>query len=156
CQHRPDGQRSRRRHRAPGDQRAAASGTVRALVGHARSLASATLDTGARGAYAGTIRRWRPTASSHWGRVFVLLLATTAGPRVARAWGPGTASQTPVTAAPAPAPVAPPVVAAPANGTAAPTSGADLEGPMQPEAAALYARGLERYTARDYAGAIAD
>jgi len=27
---------------------------------------------------------------------------------------------------------------------------------MQPEAAALYTRGLERYTARDYAGAIAD
>jgi tetratricopeptide (TPR) repeat protein len=27
---------------------------------------------------------------------------------------------------------------------------------MQPEAAAMYTRGLERYTARDYAGAIAD
>jgi hypothetical protein len=86
-------------------------------------------------------------------RVLALWLATTAGTRAASAWGPATT--TPATPAPAgatPAHSAP----APANGTAAATSATDVEGPMQPEAAALYTRGLERYTAHDYGGAIAD
>ena len=65
--------------------------------------------------------------------------------RIAHGWGPG-AAPAPAPAAPAPVPPAPPPAAA----------ASQVEGPMRPEAGALYARGLERFSARDYAGAIAD
>ena len=85
------------------------------------------------------------------------MLATTAGMRAAHAWGPASAPPPPPPATTAPAP-APPSIAPVAPAPAAPAAAAatDLEGPMQPQAAALYTRGLARYTARDYAAAIAD
>jgi hypothetical protein len=89
--------------------------------------------------------------------VFVLFLATAVPPRSALGWGGGGGAPTPgpaVTAAPAATPAASapgPSGPAPAGATATET-----EGPMRPEAAALYARGLERFGARDYAGAIGD
>jgi hypothetical protein len=79
-----------------------------------------------------------------------LLLALTLPARAAFAWGgAGAVPAAPpaVPAVPAPPSATPPAPAAPA---------ADVEGPMRPEAAALYKRGLERFGARDYAGALAD
>jgi hypothetical protein len=51
-----------------------------------------------------------------------------------------------------------PAVSAPAPAAASPAaaSASDVEGPMRPEAAALYTRGLERFATRDYAAAVAD
>ncbi|HEY5447822.1 MAG TPA: hypothetical protein VIQ54_03690 [Polyangia bacterium] len=72
--------------------------------------------------------------------------------RAAFAWGGAAAAPAP----PAPAPAtAPPAAPAPAPAVAA-APAPDVEGPMRPEAAALYTSGLERFAARDYAGAIAD
>jgi len=81
-----------------------------------------------------------------------LLLALVIPARAAFAWGGAAAAPA---ASPPPAP-APPTAApaAPAPTAAAPAT--DVEGPMRPEAAALYTRGLERFAARDYAGAMAD
>jgi hypothetical protein len=127
----------------------------------------ATLDTRARAAYPGGIRRWRSTVLQH-GRAFALLVALTMPARAAHGWGAAAVpARAPAPAAPAPAPAAGttsavPVPAAPpppppaAAAPAAPAPAADVEGPMRPEAAALYTRGLERFSARDYAGAIAD
>jgi hypothetical protein len=81
-----------------------------------------------------------------------LLLALVIHARAAFAWGG--AGSTP--AAPAPPPASAPAPAAAAPATSAPAPGTVVEGPMRPEAAALYTRGLERFAARDYAGAIAD
>jgi hypothetical protein len=73
-----------------------------------------------------------------------LLAGLTLPGRAALAWGgSGAVPAPPAPAAAAPAPAAPP----PAP---------DVEGPMQPEAAALYKRGLERFGGRDYTGAVAD
>ncbi len=79
-----------------------------------------------------------------------LLLALAIPARAAFAWG---------VAGSAPAAPAPTAASAPSPATAVPAAsgpGAVVEGPMRPEAAALYTRGLERFAARDYAGAIAD
>jgi hypothetical protein len=43
-----------------------------------------------------------------------------------------------------------------ADEAAAQAIGGEVEGPMRPEAQALYDRGLGRFQARDYAGAVAD
>jgi tetratricopeptide (TPR) repeat protein len=75
------------------------------------------------------------------------VLLALALPRAALGWGGG-GTAAPTATTPAPAPVAAP--SAPA------TTEPGVEGPMQPEAAALYTRGLARFPARDYAGAIAD
>jgi hypothetical protein len=88
------------------------------------------------------------------------LLLALAIPRAALGWGGGNAPLAPTRPAPPPA-IAPAATApaAPATATvAAPTTTptTDVEGPMRPEAAALYRRGLERFAARDYAAAIAD
>jgi hypothetical protein len=84
------------------------------------------------------------------GAAAALLLALMTPARAARAWGGSGAAPAPAaTAVPAPPPAAAPAPAAPAPGP-------DVEGPMRPEAAALYKRGLERFGARDYAGAVAD
>ena len=88
------------------------------------------------------------------GRTFALLVALTMPARAAHGWG-GVGGVPAPAPAPPPAPVTPaPSAPAPAPAPAGPTH--DVEGPMRPEAAALYTRGLERFTARDYAGAIAD
>jgi len=85
---------------------------------------------------------------------FALLLAVVIPARGAFAWG-GAGSTPAAPATPVPAAVAPaPVAGAPGPTAAAP--GSDVEGPIRPEAAALYTRGLQRFAARDYAGAIAD
>jgi tetratricopeptide (TPR) repeat protein len=89
------------------------------------------------------------------GSALALLLALTLPARAVLGWG-GVV----VAPAPPPAPAAP---AAPAASTPAPTAASpaaaaasDVEGPMRPEAAALYKSGLERFAARDYAAAVAD
>jgi hypothetical protein len=77
-------------------------------------------------------------------RGLAMLLAL-AVPRTALGCGGGgTAAPSATTPDPAPAAATPP---APAP---------DVEGPMRPEAAALYARGLARFAASDYPAAIAD
>jgi len=76
-----------------------------------------------------------------------VLLTALAIPRAAFGWGGAGA-----TPGPAPAPAAP----APATAAVPTPAATDVEGPMQPAAAALYTRGLERFAARDYAAAIAD
>jgi hypothetical protein len=86
------------------------------------------------------------------GATAALLLALTVPARAVLAWGGGGGTPAPATAAPAPAAAAPAPAAPAAPGAAT----GDVEGPMKPEAAALYKRGLERFTARDYAGAVAD
>ena len=86
------------------------------------------------------------------GAAAALLLAIVAPARAALAWG-GSAV---VPAAPAPTAPAPAPAPAPAAPAAAPAATSDVEGPMRPEAAVLYKRGLERFTARDFAGAVAD
>jgi len=73
------------------------------------------------------------------------VLAALAIPRAAFGWGGSGAAPAATPTAPEPAPTPPPV--APAS---------DMEGPMRPEAAALYTRGLERFATRDYPSAIAD
>jgi len=115
-----------------------------------RTSTARTLDTRARGAYAGTIRLRRSSHLQH-GRTIALLVALTIPARAAHGWG-GVGSA-PV-AAPAP-PAVTPVAPAPAA-TPAPAAATDVEGPLRPEAAALYKRGLERFAARDYPAAIAD
>jgi hypothetical protein len=88
-----------------------------------------------------------------YGRAFALLVALTMPARAAHGWGVAPPAPAPAPVTPATAPAGPPP-AGPAAPAAQPA--ADVEGPMRPEAAALYARGLERFGARDYAGAIAD
>src|SRR5262245_40531104 len=72
--------------------------------------------------------------------------------RAAHAWGGSGAAPTPPAPPATTAVPAPPGAAVPAPAAAAP----DVEGRMRPEAGALYKRGLERFGARDYAGAVAD
>jgi tetratricopeptide (TPR) repeat protein len=90
---------------------------------------------------------------------FVLLLALCVPARATLAWGGnGVPAAPPATPAP-PTPASAPVVApssVPPPGPAATAGAPDVEGPMHPEAAALYKRGLERFGARDYAAAVAD
>jgi hypothetical protein len=86
-----------------------------------------------------------------------LLLALTLPAPAVLGWGGSVVGPAP---APAPAPAAPAVPALSAPAPTAPSPGAatasDVEGPMQPEAAALYKGGLERFAARDYPAAVAD
>jgi hypothetical protein len=72
--------------------------------------------------------------------------------RAVLGWGGGVAP----TPTPAPAPAPPTVPAASTPAAPAAASAGDVEGPMRPEAAALYKSGLERFAARDYAAAVAD
>jgi hypothetical protein len=80
-------------------------------------------------------------------------------PRAALGWGGGGAAPPPVppaTAPAAPAPAPAPASPAPASLPAPTTAATDVEGPMRPEAAALFTRGLERFATRDYAAAVTD
>ena len=117
------------------------------------ALPSATLDTRARRAYAGVIRRWRPSALFVLvGRVLVLVAATASATPVANAgWARG---------------VVPATAEAPAlrRRAAAPAPAAAPHPPPPPTSRdrcarrrrRCYTRGLERFGAHDYAGAIAD
>jgi len=90
------------------------------------------------------------------GAAAALLAALTLPARAAFAWGGAGAVPAPAAPPAAPAVPAPPSSAAPAPAAPGAAPAADVEGPMRPEAAALYKRGLERFGARDYAGAVAD
>src|SRR6187551_1608377 len=127
-----------------------------------RTSPARTLDTFARAAYPGTIRRRRSSHLQH-GRTIALLVALTTPARAAHGWGgvgaPAPSPNPPTAPAPtAVTPVAPAPAATPAPAAATPAAAAatDVEGPLRPEAAALYKRGLERFAARDYPAAIAD
>jgi hypothetical protein len=98
----------------------------------------ATLDSLAGRAYPDLIRRLRSSS----GRIPALLIVL--APLGVGAWG-GTAPPSAPEPIPVPRPVAEPRPAGVADG-----------GAMRPEAQALYDRGLARFAAHDYAGAIAD
>jgi hypothetical protein len=91
------------------------------------------------------------------GSALALLLALTFPARAVLGWGGSVVAPMP---APAPAAAAPAVPAAstpaPTAATPAAASASDVEGPMRPEAAALYKSGLERFAARDYTAAFTD
>jgi hypothetical protein len=90
-----------------------------------------------------------------------VLLALAIPARASFGWG-GSGATPAAASPPAPSPAAapaPPATAAPTPTPPAPANGApapDVEGPMGPEAGALYKRGLERFGTRDYAAAVAD
>jgi hypothetical protein len=106
-------------------------------------LRQALLDTIRRREYPGiTIRRRQPSVDlvRAWRRLLALVVL--AAPASAAAW-----PQPPAAAAP------PPVEKAEKPPSA---DAGQAEGPMRPEAQALYDRGLARFQAREYPGAISD